>query len=281
MSATQPQKDALASNAIFPCDLWKIVAPDGTVAAFASYTKLYLVYNGTTYRGTASEPTTGVYATGLDADTAELIGVFDETLTREDVEGGRWEGAVIYKEILIDVRNPSLGSVRKRKGKAGKITPMGPKFTLEFRSLRDPLRQKVGVITSNADRNRSLGETGVDVSGFTHETTVASFTSRRKFKVPYVQTEDDYFQGGLAEFTSGANAGQSMEIKSSTDDGSETEIELQLSMRSPIAEDDEVTLIRGYKGTREDAKAIGEEAVLNAQAEWDLPPLGFIFKYPE
>ncbi|HEX8774899.1 MAG TPA: DUF2163 domain-containing protein [Pyrinomonadaceae bacterium] len=280
MSATQEIKDALASNVIFPCDLWKFTAADGTVAAYASHTR-NLVYAGVTYKASPNEPSTSVITTGLEADTSEILIIPDDVMTKEDIEAGRWTNAVIHKEILVDYRTPSLGSVRKMKGWAGQFVPVGRKYRVEFRSLKDRLRQKVGDLTSNTDRNRTLGDTGVDVSLFTHETSVVSVTDRRKFKVSYLQPEADYFQYGLAEFTSGTNAGQKMEIKSSTDDGAETEIELQLKMHSEIAEDDEVTLTRGYKGTREDAKALGEEAVLNAQAEWDTPTRGFVLHYPE
>ncbi len=48
-------------------------------------------------------------------------------------------------------------------------------------------------------------------------------------------------------------------------------IELQLPMRSTVVVGDAVTLIKGYDGTREAAKLLGEVVVENMKAEMDIP----------
>ena len=282
MPATQAQKDALAANTIWPCDLWRMTAADGAVAAYASHTR-HVTFDGTLYRASPCEPSTSVIQLGLEPDTSDFTGVFDDVVTRADVEGGRWRDAEIVKEILIDYRDPALGTVRRQKGRVGRIKPAGLFYTAEFRSLTDRLSQKIGDLTSNSDRARTLEELGVDPMPFTHDTAIMTATNRRKFKVAFVQPAANYFQNGRAEFLSGANAGQRAEIKDSvtTDGGARTEIELQLEVRSAIAAGATVRLIRGYKGTREDAKAIGGDAILNTRAEFDLPPWGFTLRYPE
>lgn len=281
MPATTPQKEALASNVIWPCDIWTITARDGTVARYASHSR-DLVYDSNTYKATPNEPSTSVMQIGLEADTSEMIGVFDDIVTNADRRAGKWGRAAIVKEIIIDYRNPSLGTTRRQKGYVGKIEPMGAyAYKMEFRSLVDLLRQRIGDLTSNSDRLKSLAELGVDVGPFTHSTTVFSVTDRRKFQINYAQPSANYFQNGLVTWTDGANDTLSMEIKSAVVISGKTEIELQLPMPSTITVGEGLDAVRGYKLTREDAKLIGATAVLNAQAEWDIPSLGFTLRYPE
>lgn len=284
MPATTAQKEALASNVIWPCDIWQITARDGTIARYASHSR-NLIYDSNTYLATPNEPSTSVIQIGLEADTSEMTGVFDDTITKANIEAGKWKRAAITKEIIIDYRNPALGTVRKQKGYVGKIEPMGSyAYKLEFRSITDLLRQKIGDLTSNSDRIRTLSELGVNVASFTHATTVSTVTDRRKFKVPYIQPIADYLVNGLVDFTNGPNASYpAMEIKSAvtTDAGTRTEIELHLPMPATITAAETLNLIRGYKGTRDDAKLIGATAVLNAQSEWEIPSMSFVLRYPE
>lgn len=284
MPATTAQKEALASNVIWPCDIWAITARDGTVARYASHSR-NLTYAGDLYIASPNESSTSVIQIGLESDTSEMQGVFDDVITKTNLEAGKWKRAAIVKQTVIDYRDTSLGTVRVQKGYIGKIEPKGPHaFKIEFRSITDLLRQKIGDLTSNSDRLRTLSELGVNVASFTHSSSVATVTDRRKFKVPYIQPYADYLVNGLVDFTSGPNASYpAMEIKSATttDAGTRTEIELHLPMPATITAAETLSLIRGYRGTREDAKLIGATAILNAQAEWELPSMGFVLRYPE
>lgn len=281
MPATTPQKENLASNVVWPCDIWTITAQDSTVVRYASHSR-NVTYNSNVYSATPNEPSTSVIQLGLESDTSEMMGVFDDTLTKASVEAGKWKKAAIVKEILIDYRDPSLGTVRKQKGYVGKIEPIGAyAFKLEFRSITDLLRQKVGDLTSNSDRITALADLGINVAPFTHTTTVTAATDRRTFQIDYEQLSANYFVNGKITWTSGNNNGRSMEIKTAVASGGNTNLELHLPMPSTITVGDNVTAIRGYKLTREDAKLLGAAAVLNAQAEWDIPSLQFTLKYPE
>lgn len=281
MPATTPQKESLASNIVWPCDIWEIVAKDGTTARYASHSR-NLTYDGDVYSATPNEPSTSVIQIGLEADTSEMIGVFDDAITKVNVEAEKWKGAAIVKQIIIDYRDPALGTVRKQKGYVGKIEPIGAHaFKLEFRSITDLLRQKVGDLTSNSDRISALAGLGIDVAPFTHATTVTAVTDRRIFQIDYEQLSADYFVNGKITWASGNNNGRSMEIKTAVASGGNTNLELHLPMPSTITIGDNVTAIRGYKLTREDAKLIGATAVLNSAAEWDVPSLSFTLKYPE
>lgn len=282
MSVSTAMKEALQSNVTFLCDVWKMTAADGAVAAYAAHT-MDLPYNSVTYKAAPVEPARAVRKIGLEPDTAELTGVFDEQVTRVDVDRKRWANARIVREIVC-YTDLTLGYALKQSGFAGKIDRTGEVFTVEFLSLSHPLSQTIGDLTSNTDRNRTIEATGIATpSSFYHSGTVLSVTSQRKFRISHVAANDTYFQNGRAEFTSGLNNGLKMEIKTGVrvDSNTRTEIELQLAMPYTIAIGDTVRLVRGYKGTRDDAKDIDAEAVLNAEAEWELAPWGVILKYEE
>lgn len=260
-------------------EVWKIEARDGLVAAYCNHTR-DIVFDGVTYKASPAEPSRTVRKLGLDADNAELSGVFDSVLTEQDVWGRRWRDAKIRKEMVC-YRDLTLGSVNVSRGFAGKFTVQNGTYVLEFLSLSSRLDQPVGAQTSPVDRTRRADETGVDMTPHTHATTVSSASSRRVFRVPYVQPSADYFRYGTALFTSGANSGQEVEVKSSAtvESGTKTEIELHKGVRSDIAVAVGVTLVRGYDGTREAAKDLGPEAVLNFDGEPEIPLSTDVLRY--
>jgi hypothetical protein len=116
------------------------------------------------------------------------------------------------------------------------------------------------------------------MTAHTHATVVTMVTpgDRRNFTVADVRA-DHYYKYGLATWTSGGNANIPMEIKDSTGGA----IELDLPMRSDISVGDTVTLVRGYDGTRDSAKAIDTDLVLTTDSEPDIQPLIAMIKYPE
>lgn len=278
----------LASNITFLVPIWKITATDGTVAAYCAHTR-NLTFSAVNYTAAPVEPSRFTQTLGIQsANHVDLFGVLDATITEQDIQGGRWKNAkIVFEYIAYDpatgaASSTVIGSVGKMKGQAGKFTINNGTFTVEMRSLSDLLSQEIGELTSPIDRNRKPEDLGVTMTSFTHATTVSSFTDRRTFKVGYVQPSADYFKYGRAEFTGGANSGLKMEIKASTttDAGTKTEIELQLPMRSAIANADAVTLIAGYDGSREQAR--DRFAAMEAfNGEPDLPGLRSVLKYPE
>lgn len=276
------QKAELDSNTTFNCPIWRMEAADGSIAAYCEAGIAPITFEGITYNPTPVQSSQPSMTTGLDADTADLKGVFDDVVAKADIEAKKWEGATVYRQILVSVLNLSLGSVRKQKGKVGTIEPLGNSYKITFESQVSPLSQKLGELTSNADRNRVI-EDLVDATPFTHSATVTDVTDRRTFKVDYDAVDDTYFQNGRVVWMTGANAGKKMEIKSGTrtDSNTKTQIELHLKMDSVVAVGDTLNLIRGYKGTREDAKAIGGDAILNTNFEPDMQAEDTLLTYPE
>jgi uncharacterized phage protein (TIGR02218 family) len=265
--------DHLGSNVTFCCDVVKTVARDGTIAAHASHTR-NITFNAQLYSAAPIDIAQFTKKIGLEPDDAEMIGVFD-VITEADIRGGRWKRARITKEI-VNYLDLSMGSATKQVGFAGKFTLENNQFTVEFQSVSSLLGQEIGELTSPTDRNRTLDDLGVTVATFTFARTVTASADRRHFTVNGTAKADNYFQYGKVTFSSGANNGRSMEIKSNTGN----DVELYLPMLSNIGIGDTVSLVAGYDGTREMCRdKFG--AVINFDGECDLPGLTQIYTYPE
>jgi uncharacterized phage protein (TIGR02218 family) len=264
----------LAGNVTTLCPIWKITATDNTVAAYAAHTRL-LIFDSVTYSPAPVEPSRVIQKIGLEPNSIELFGVLDSIITEPDVQGGRWKNAAVQYE-WVNYLDLTMGSVGKIRGKAGEFNIHNGTYRLEVRSLAELMRQEIGELTSPIDRNRRPEDLGVSMVPFTHARTVTAVADRMNFTVNGTAQANDYFQYGRAEFTSGANAGLKMEIKSNVGNV----IELQLPMRSAIANGDAVTLIAGYDGTRDQARdKFGAAAAFNGEP--DLPGIRGIIQYPE
>lgn len=268
--------DHLAGNVTFLCDLVRMTAEDGEVWAAASHSH----EDGVTFDGTVYEPlpitvTHRQCKIGLDPDSAEITAPYDDIVTEADVRGGRWEDAKIYM-ATVNYFDLSMGATDEHGGFAGKIKPLKGRFVVEFRSKSSKLAQTLGDLTSATDRNSTIAETGVDEAAFTHAAEVTAVTDRRTFTVD-LSPADDLFKYGRVEWLTGANVDTPpLEIKGNTGGA----IELQLATRSAIQVGDTLNLIQGYDGTRETARdVIGGDAVLNMQAETDMPGLGPLMRF--
>jgi uncharacterized phage protein (TIGR02218 family) len=268
--------DHLGSNVTFMVPIWKMTSTVGaTVAAYAAHTR-DILFDSVTYLAAQVEPTRFSQTLGVQqANHVELFGIFDSIVTEENLQGGKWKNAKIVFEY-VNYLDLTMGSVGRMKGQAGKVSINNGTFTVELRSLSDLLHQEIGSLTSPLDRNRTPEDLGVSMAPFTHARAVTASPDRRNFTVDGAAQANDYFKYGRATFTSGANNGQAMEIKSNTGNV----IELQLPVRSTIAIADTVTLIAGYDSTREQARD-KFAAVQAFDGEPDLPGIKAIIQYPE
>lgn len=272
MTVSAAMIDHLGSNATFLCEVWKMVARDTTAVAYAAHTR-YITYNSTTYHPMPIEPTQSTNRLGLEANSFDISGVFDDTLTEASILAGKWKGARVTKE-RINYLDVSMGYATKEVGFAGKFNLRRDGFTIECLSLSSLLAQEIGDLTSPLDRRRRLSELGITITSFTHARTVSSFTDRRNFVVGGSAQVGGYFANGVAVWTSGLNSGIEMEIKNNTGNT----IELQLPMPYNIANGNGVTLYRGYDGTRDDATTLG--TMVDFDGEPDVPGINELISYP-
>lgn len=275
MPVSSQMLDHLGSNITFLVPIWRMTATDTTVAAYAAHTR-NLTFDSVNYVAACVEPTRFNQTLGvLEANHVELFGVLDDTVTEEDIQGGKWKNAKLVFEY-VNYLDLTMGSVGRMKGQAGKFTIQNGTFRVEFRSLSDLLSQEIGDVTSPIDRNRRPEDLGVSMVPFTFARTVTAVTDRRQFTVNGTAQANDYFAYGRVEWTSGDNNGLEMEVKANVGNA----IDLQLPMRSAIQIGDTVNLIAGYDGSREQARD-KFAATAAMDAEPDLPGLKAVLKYPE
>lgn len=277
----------LADPGTTMCPLWKMTARDGLIAAYVMHSRgtsgrninsggaitTRFTFNGQIYKPSTIEASRPTRSIGLNPNSVECSGVFDDIVTKSDVEGGRWKEAEILYE-LVNFLDLSMGSTAQISGFTGKFDLLGTSFKVEFRSKASKLHSLIGELTTPIDRNPFPA--GVNPIDFTFARNIISSTNRSNFVVDGTVEEDDYWQYGTVVWTSGANVNEPpMEIKASVGNT----IELQLPMRSAISVADEVNLLAGYNGTRDQARdKFGDAEDLNSEP--DLPGLKGVITYP-
>lgn len=275
--------DALASNPLYLCPVWKIVSRDGLVAAYCVHSRptvgrgfnpvSLFTFGGVTYKPAPVQSTRDMHKLGLTPNSTQLIGVFDDVITRADVEGGRWRLAKIVYEY-VNYLDLSLGSTGKMVGIAGKWEVNDP-YTVDFMSNASQLTQQIGETTSPTDRNSFPA--GLKKSAWTTTRNVVSSADRRHLVIDGAVPADDYYQYGVLMFSTGDNSKTpGMEIKGNVG----STIELMLPMPDNIVAGNIVTLLAGYDGTKLQARDKFSD-MENFDGEPDLPGMKQVFSYPE
>lgn len=284
MGTTPEMIDSLASNITTLCPIWKITSRDGVVAAYCAHTRNTVgrlmngaspfVFNGVTYKTSAAQPTRSMSKIGLSPNSTQISGFFDDLITREDVESGRWKLARVVLET-VNYLDLSLGSTDILDGFTGKWSPYGNAYQVEVLSKATLLAQQIGEQTSPTDRNPFPA--GLDKAAWTITRGVVSSADRRHLVINGAVPDDHYYKYGVIKWLSGGNTHiLGMEIK----DNVGAAIELQLPVPRDIIAGDSVSLLAGYDGTREQARDKFDD-MINFNGEPDLPGLKVIFTYPE
>lgn len=208
-----------------------------------------LKFGGNTFTPAPLEPSTFDEQIDLSPNQMELLidlgatGISEAALT-----AGTWDRARLLIQV-VDYTNLAAPYVRKWQGflARGKVVN-GQLARAEFLSISNLLAQRIGHLYSPTCRVRRYGdaECGKDVTAetFTGEV-ISPVTDGANFRVDVTQAVANYFQFGVLEFTSGANQGLELEIKTSTPTGSDTNVVMVAEFPLTVAIGDEVTLIRG------------------------------------
>lgn len=236
------------------CQIWEVTRTDGTILRFTEHDR-DIEYDGETYLATASFDPSSIKA---NADMAvgdmDVKGAFSVgEVTAADVLAGKFQGASFWVgEVLWDA--PEEGVDILKFGWLGRCKEVGGQFTFELLGPAMMLQHTIGEIYSPTCR-AAFGDSRckVDTSAYTTTSSVLSVTSRRQFVASVLGAQWDY---GLLTWTSGANSGVSIEVRTA-----ETELEeytppyLPLTINAflptpfDIAVGDEFTLIAGCNKT--------------------------------
>jgi uncharacterized phage protein (TIGR02218 family) len=238
-SAMQAQ---LAQEVTTLATCWKITRRDSTVLCFTDHDKNLTVDGESYLAATGIVPSAVTSQAGLAVDNLELEGMLSaDAITQEALLNGSYDHAELAI-FMVDYTNPDDGTLHLKTGWLGEVTLRDGVFVVEVRGFSAALQQTIGEVYTHTCRAQ-LGDARCQKSltSFTVSGTVEAVESPYAFSDSDREEDSDYFAYGTVTFTSGANAGLSMEIR----DFSNGRFGLFLPMPHAVEADDSYTAIAG------------------------------------
>ncbi len=221
---------------------WKVTRKDGAVFGFTDFDK-DLTVDSLVYQAQSGYTRSAIHTiSNLAVDNLDIESALDsDTLNAADLRAGVWDGAAV-EIFIVNWSNLANGKIILKRGTVGEVELKDTVFRAELRGLTQALSQQI-VELYTPDCRADLGDTRckVNLASFTVIGAVTAITDRRSFADTGRIEADNYWNGGLITWTSGANAGRKMEVKSFVG-GAFT---LFLPMPSDIAEGDTYSLYPG------------------------------------
>lgn len=240
-----------ASGSTTLATLWKIIRADGEVFGFTDHDEP-IPFGGTTYRPTSAFDASAVSTRAeLNVDNLEAVGLLDDAgITAEDIDAGLWDGASI--EIRrVNWADLSMGAEIIRVGEIGQVQRKRGQYIAEMRGLMQKLQNNIGrSVAPSCDAALGDARCGVDLDGspgFTVAGVVTAVAGRRAFTASALAQAAAYFSAGEVHFTSGANLGIRMEVKTHSTGGV---LALQLALPFDLAVSDTFTIVPGCDKTK-------------------------------
>ena len=193
---------------------WKLTRTDAVVLAFTDC-DVPLTVEGVTYEASAAlTPSEAVSSLGLAVDEQEVDGgLTSDAISEADLAAGIYDGATV--EVLeIDwttsTRVNTVGIYH-----LGEVSRTQSAFTAELRSGSGLLANQRGrYMTAGCDAELGDSRCGVNTAGMTGTGAISIVTGPSEFLVTGLDGTDHDFASGTLVWTSGANLGQSPEIRS-------------------------------------------------------------------
>lgn len=229
------------------CRCWIVVRRDGVVQGFTDHDE-DVVIDGTICRaGTGLTGSEVAQKQGLAVDSSELSGALNaDTLNEDDLAAGLYDAAEV-ELWLTDWSEPDL-RVMIAKGSLGEVRRDGTAFVAEVRGLSQALGEESGrLYTSNcaADLGDARCKINLDAPAYRGSGTVAVVTAASSFIAGGLDDyPDGWFTAGKLTFTSGANAGLSIEVKAHFA-GTSVRLDLWQAMPQPVEAGDAFTVTAG------------------------------------
>jgi uncharacterized phage protein (TIGR02218 family) len=263
------------------CRCWVIKRADGVTQGFTDHDEDIALDAVTCRAGsglTGSEVTQKV---GLAIDSSELSGALAaDTLNEADLAAGRYDAAAI-EAWLVDWSEPAL-CVLLAQGTLGEVRREGQAFTAEVRGLSERLAQETGRLytaTCSADLGDSRCKIDLMSPAFRSAGTVISSETASAFIAGGLDGfEDGRFTAGKLTFTTGANNGLSVDVKSHRKAGA-VRLVLWQAMPEPIEAGDTFVVTAGCDKRFETCRARFNNAV-NFRGFPHIPGNDFIIAHP-
>lgn len=249
---------ALDSGATTLCTCWRIERVDGQVFGFTNHDRT-LSFGGVDYEPDSGFTGSEIMASiGLAVDSAEVQGALSSArISHDDISLGLWDNAAC-EVWRVDWSNTD-NRVIVRKGSLGEISRGDIAYEAEVRSLAHALNQEQGR-TYGRLCDALLGDArcGLDVTGstYTHAGTVISALDDTIVTASGLGSYDDgWFTSGLLTWTSGANAGAQIEVRSHFIVSGAVQLTLWQRAALPVLVGDHFTVVAGCDKSWETCQA--------------------------
>lgn len=197
--------------------LWKIIRTDGKIFTFTDLDNDIVFDDGTgkrTYLASDGfSPSAIEVSSELAVDNMEVAGVLSQaTITEADLFAGLWDAAevCVYRVNYMDL---SMGLEWINRGTIGAVSTGRNAFKAELRGQSQALQQQRSkLVLPQCNANFCDTRCKLNKADFTFSGAITGVTSQQTFDTDFVK-EPGYFMNGVVKFTSGANAGLSMEVK--------------------------------------------------------------------
>src|SRR5262245_50527040 len=227
----------LDSGATTLCRCWVIERAGGVTQGFTDHDEDVALGAVTCRAGSGLTGSEVTQKLGLAVDSSELSGALaDDSLSETDLAAGRYDKAAV--EIwLVDWSEPVL-RVLLAKGTLGEVRREGLAFTAEVRGLSDRLSQQSGrLFTATCSADLGDSRCGIDLGdcAFPGPGSATSTDAISTFTASGLGSfGDGWFTAGKLTFSSGANSGLSVEVKSHRKGGAVSLVFWQ-AMPEPVA----------------------------------------------
>lgn len=242
---------SLAAGATTLCRCWLVIRADGTRMGFTDHDD-DVAYAGDTYRAASGFTASSVDARlGLQVDGMEIAGVLSSaSITEEDIARGLYDNASLYI-FVVDWNDPT-SALMLLAGSIGELTRGRVAFQAEARGLAHALNQPTGrLYQRTCDAVLGDARCGIAAAAWTKAGTVTTVYSQRRFAATgdAASAVTDMYTRGKLTWTSGANAGAVIEVKSHTVSGGVVLFDLWEKQPLTIAAGDAFSVLAGCDKT--------------------------------
>lgn len=235
----------IAAGVTSLCRCWRLIRRDGVIMGFTDHDG-DLAFGGTVFQaGTGLDAAEATQELGFAVSGGDVAGaLISGGITEDDVEAGLYDDAAIEfwlvnwqdagQRLLIDLYH--VGEIRRADGA----------FVMELRGLTHRLDEERGRLY-RAACSADLGDAACGLTITPVSATVAKAGDALHLTLAGLGDQlEGWFSGGKLIFTSGANVGFEVEIRSHAADGT---IALWQRAPRPVAPGDAVTLTPGCDKT--------------------------------
>jgi uncharacterized phage protein (TIGR02218 family) len=240
--------DHLASGDTTVCRCWAVNRRDGRSFGFTDHDS-DLEFGGITFRADTGLSAQALQqATGLSVDNSAALGALtDASLTEEDIEAGRFDGATVTS-WLVNWAAPHQRMVTFQ-GTIGEIQRGAGAFRAELRGLTEALNQPQGLVYQKPC-SAVLGDhrcrVDLDLPEYSTELPVGGVERARNLTFPpLADYADGWFERGRLVVQSGAAAGLVGIIKRDLPQPHGRRIEIWQALQADLAPGDWVRLEAG------------------------------------